>query len=315
MIRVYQYILVTLHHILLGYRLVAYFLRDSALLRGLRYPPLAQSDAMKTAATSSRQVLIRNGSLVDSYGLLALALRESQHEQRLPFAHASLRMIGPVLAPRLVLAAMNLSLVGLTKGDERRGESALTRIRIPAYVVEQLRGPVARGDDRAADDQETDKGPPQSHQQTEVITFALDCGELSSTSTNTNTRSFLAPCEGVGIVSDVDLLQQCLHIITPTALAPSVPLSPSASQEEVNTWSSPEQAQHVLEESDDVNPYHFSTSGVGVVRGNLQIPTSLLYCISDSGLCSPYLSSESCGEGSGKATGARTNLKRRSQQH
>ena len=56
-----------------------------------------------------------------------------------------------------------------------------------------------------------------------------------------------------------------------------------------------------------------SRAMVHLSRGALHLPTSLLFFGDLSAPCTPYMSSESCGEGSSKHGTSRTNLKRRSQ--
>jgi hypothetical protein len=223
----------------------------------------------------------------------------------MPFQHCRVRIIGPALAPRLILAALNLSLVGLTQYEGGRGSSETSpdeaalrtaTIRIPAYVVDNLKHPQASRVYQSCEQQSS-----------EAISFQLDC--LGSS-------HILAPCQGVGIVSDVDLLQQCLHVITPGEVSSTSALQDrnqeeDEDEEEVSTspalLSQLRELDTTLHKREEVEGYSC------VVRGNMQIPASLMYCISDS-VGTPYLSSESCGEGSGKVSGGRTNLKRRGQQ-
>jgi hypothetical protein len=279
------------------FRFIAYFLRDNALLQSLTYPPAFQSDTVINI-NHSRHVTIRNGSIVDPHGLLALALRESNHEQLIAFADCRLRAIGPTLAPRLMLAALNLSLVGLTRSQgtphSSYHNSSEAMVRVPAYVVDRLRHPQTH---RLCRDTHTDTMKCSAA----PIDFPLDCQGTSYIS---------SPCEGVGIVSAVDLLGQVLHVITPahthTHTLTGAHVAQEASAEDECLSLSPLTHDYTLDSTTTVS------DKVNVVRGNMQLPTSLLYCISDP-VSTPYLSSESYGEGSGKGPSGRTNLKRRGQ--
>ena len=84
----------------------------------------------------------------------------------------------------------------------------------------------------------------------------------------------LAPCFGLGIVRAIDVNAEKLYIITPES------------------------------------PALFPPGKIALYRGNLQIPTLLLYAPNLP--CYPYLNGETAGEGSGVMK-ARNNVKRRSQ--
>ena len=205
---------------------------------------------------------------MDPYGLVALAFRWYNHDQELPFQECTLRIIGPAIAPRLYLAAFNLSLVGFTTTFGGTQQSQLTTIRIPDFVSEMLT---------------CTSSEQSSTVDIEPSNFQLRCC--------VGDNNMSAPCDGVGLVCAVDVLRQNLRIISPEPLT----ISSLRLQRDMNLSS------QTMKER------------VCLVRGNMQIPTSLMYCLSDP-VDTPYLCSENYGEGSSTVSGVRTNLKRRGHQ-
>lgn len=238
---------------------------------------------MKTS--ESKSLCIRNGALLDSHGVLALALRETVYKSRLSFANIGIRVIGPALAPRLMLAAINLSLVGISKFKKNQSDTQrCATICIPSYVVRMLKYP--------QEDRFSNEVLVGEKEMCEPVKFELNCLGCSSE---------LQPCVGVGIISSVNLLEQSLDVI----------ISNHTNLEDKAT-SYPES---ILEDSDlQIIPKQNEETAINFVKGNIQIPTALLYCVSDV-VSTPYMSGgEIYGEGSGIMIGARTNLKRRGHQ-
>jgi len=231
-------------------RLMSYFLRQSPELN-VTSEPLS--------------VWIKSGALTDPEGAVASALLHSLEFSQ-PIKRLCLHTIGTMVSPRLLLAAFNAALVGVTPSsmlhdyDTSLHDSTCSTVKLK----------ISR-DSSASQSTGPSLGEPIFDRYS--LDFLMD-------------SDVPIPCAALGIVSDVDLLNSCVHLITPLS--------------EQELYSDSQQSG--------------VSTKLHLIRGNMQLPTSLLYT-GPSAVCTPYLCSESFGEGSGKNSGSRTNLKRRSQQN
>jgi hypothetical protein len=231
--------------------------------------PPSSSSLPPSLPRSPTPLIIRNGVCVDNLGHLPTALMHSL-EETLSIPRLCFHLIGSTIPPRLTLAAFNLALVGIASEPTSCFSSSPHGL---SYQTTQLQIP------------------------TEVLSRLTPTSSPHESSSSLNTRRLilnyemnetsvhLLPCKGLGIVSDVDAIQAIVHLIhSPSLEEPLFDFSAPAST------SSPLSLLHLI-------------------RGSLQLPTSLIYNISGQ-VCTPYLCSENFGEGSASLY-ARTNLKRR----
>lgn len=233
------------------FRLISYFLYNNPYLKEV------------TDLSPTPPIHIRNGVCVDYLGHIPTALMHS-YEEAVPISKTCFHLIASTIPPRLLLAAFNVSLVGITtslieslphvQGDRIQASYRTTQLHVPDEVMSL----VTQSDNSMM----SMRHPIQLHY------------EMNESSLH------LLPCNCLGIISDFDLQQSIVHIITPEDL-----LTPEISP------------------SGKVSLLH-------LLRGPMQLPSSLMYNISGQ-VCAPYLCRENFGEGS-TALYARTNMKRRS---
>jgi len=140
----------------------------------------------REGGASARQgisVSIKNGSLIDPNGVLALSML-ALRPLSVPMSAVSLRSAVTDIPPRLLLAAVNASLVGILANDSVNNPPTVVRLGTASSTDGDATA--GRGGGFACD---------------------LDC----------SSRFVLQPCVGVGIVRDVDLAARCLHVISPCA--------------------------------------------------------------------------------------------------
>jgi hypothetical protein len=250
--------------------MVSYFLSRSKYLDQITTPSSPSSPI-----PSPTPVNIRSGVCRDPLGHIPTALLHSL-EDSLPISRSCFHLIGSNIPPRLILAAFNIAIVGISTASfpsAALSSSSMSSRPSFGYNTCHLQIP------------------------TEVISMITPSHDSSLTTHNSGISRFylnyamnqtsvhLLPCKGLGIVSDVDLLQSLVHLITPEDL-PTDPIAFSTSSG---------------------NPF---SSMVHLSRGSMQLPPLLTY--NDNGqVCAPYHCSENFGEGSASLS-ARTNLKRRS---
>jgi len=102
-------------------RLISYFLRKSDYLHHITHDA-ATSD-------SSESLYIRNGTIVDSYGHISIAMMKSIYFYA-PFNKVSICVNNnsPGLAPRLILAAINATIVGVTAHSSSIRDSSVALV-------------------------------------------------------------------------------------------------------------------------------------------------------------------------------------------
>lgn len=160
-------------------RLISYFLYNNQYLNGIGN------------ASTSVPIHIRNGACVDSAGHLPTALMYLT-EESVAISQSCFHLIGSTIPPRLLLAAFNVSIVGITTSPTQMNSQEnyrTTRLQVPNEVF----------------------GIDATSNTTATNTICLNY-EMNESSLH------LLPCEGLGIISDFDLQRSIVHIITPEDL-------------------------------------------------------------------------------------------------
>ena len=159
-------------------RLVSYFLRD--------YLRLCQVSVTDDIYKGLCSVSIKNGAIVDPLGYIPHALATSM-QIACPLDQACLRVLGQAMPPRLLLAAFNAALVGISFDNQPSGGQISTvRLRLPSQPREMPNDAL---------EETTDMG-------NKLLSLAFILDDRSP-----------APCVGLGIVADVDFTERCMHII------------------------------------------------------------------------------------------------------
>lgn len=186
-------------------RLVAYFLRSCQhpSLQAHKQRDITPSSMLDTFGS---QLSIRNGSILDPNGLIAISIAASA-SYTFSLAPTSLcfRLLGSgqSVPPRLVLAAFNGCLVGLADGgdlgEKEDNNSKVIRLRCPirstSAANEEERGEV-----------------------TAVREFEVDVGTGESSTE-------LLPVIGFGIIQSIDVLEGTLRLISPVPITQLTSLS------------------------------------------------------------------------------------------
>ena len=157
-------------------RTISYFLRDSDYIRN--------EFTMKKISSSSSSpyslpIYVRNGSIVDSRGIIATALLKAP-SLKTSLSSVSLRSLTGSISPRLVLALFNFSLVGVHISDTSKYEDSKKNTMI------RLKYPSSSGE-------------------VNVLCDYDDQGVASL---------LPIPCEGVALVHSVDPIGQNIKLIT-----------------------------------------------------------------------------------------------------
>jgi hypothetical protein len=258
-------------------RLVSSFLRSNReLIKFTRTFYHANSQLRKVggeatvAAVGSANdcIFIRSGSIVDSTGILAVHFLKSS-AYSIPFSQLVISTMPKIEVPiSLTLAAINASLIAFIK---LKGSSSNEDYEWPGLCAPS---PVKFRYDA--------KHLQQHHTSTNRFGHHHPEGDDSMVEFELTVSSQcpLAECVGFGFVRFIDIPNSCLFITTP-----------------FNDFL-----------HDMVKETSPSRLRICIVRGNLQLPTSMLY--SPSLVCFPYFTSETAGEGATKSKN-RHNLKRR----
>ena len=108
-------------------RLISYFLRKSGYLHQITHDGAAAGSS--ESSNISHTLYIRNGTIVDSCGHISIALVKNMYFYA-PFNKISIRVNNntPGLAPRLILAAINASIVGITTHSSCTGDKNVTLV-------------------------------------------------------------------------------------------------------------------------------------------------------------------------------------------
>lgn len=94
-------------------RLISYFLKNNSIISHLlEY----YHDCYKCNSSTSTPLMIKNGSITDSTGMLCFAFRQAQI--KISFKASNIRLIGNKVPSRLILSALNASLVGILNSNE-----------------------------------------------------------------------------------------------------------------------------------------------------------------------------------------------------
>lgn len=175
-----------------------------------------------------------------------------------PISKICFHLIGSNIPPRLILAAFNVAVVGISLTTPPSSSSSTSiasigyrtcHLQIPPEVIPLI------------------TSSPHESSRTSIsyqLNYAMN-----------ETSIHLLPCKGLGVVSDFDLLHSIAHLITPEDIqidclsSSSYPFSSSGP----------------------------SLSVLHLSRGSIQLPTLLIYNSSGQ-VCTPYLCSENFGEGS-----------------
>ena len=260
-------------------RLVSSFLRSNQeLLKFTRTYYHANSQLRKVggeeaiaAAVGSANdcIFIRSGSIVDSTGILAVHFLKSS-AYSIPFSQLVISTMPKIEVPiSLTLAAINASLIAFIKLE---GSSSNDDYIWPGLCAPS---PMRFRYDTKHLQQHHLSTNRFGHHYSEKDDSSIVEFELTVSS-----QCPLAECVGFGVVRFIDIPNSCLFITTP-----------------------PNDFLHDM--AKETSP---SRLRICIVRGNLQLPTSMLY--SPSLVCFPYFTSETAGEGATKSKN-RHNLKRR----
>lgn len=197
------------------------------------------SKEQKTAKKMSKKALalaagegmfVRRGSLVDPAGTLALAVMEF-HPFRVSMSEVIFQVQSTGLPPRLILAAMNASVVGIVcHAAVKRGEecSFVKKVRLSAKPISvetdadrmQIDYEVNRADSTLLNDIQSDgetEGEGEGEAQGEGSDSSNSCEfEINYTICDDATCERELPMSiGIGIVRAIDLENQLLYILTP----------------------------------------------------------------------------------------------------
>ena len=158
-------------------RTISYFLRDSDYIRNEFN--MEKISSSSSSSPYSLPIYVRNGSIVDSRGIIATALLKAP-SLKTSLSSVSLRSLTGSISPRLVLALFNFSLVGVHISDTSKYEinkkNTMIRLKYPS-----IKGEV------------------------NVLCDYDDEGVAGSLPT---------PCEGVALVHSVDPIGQNIKLIT-----------------------------------------------------------------------------------------------------
>ncbi len=108
-------------------RLTSYFLRKSSYLHQITHDDTTVD--RPEASQIAHSLYIRNGTIVDSYGHISIALVKNMYFYA-PFDKISIRVNNnsPGLAPRLILAVINASIVGITAHSSCVNDKSVTLV-------------------------------------------------------------------------------------------------------------------------------------------------------------------------------------------
>ena len=117
-------------------RTISYFLRDSEYIRN---EFKMEKSSSSSSSSYSPPVHVRNGSIVDSRGIIATALLKAP-SLKASLSSVSLRSLTRAISPRLVLALFNCSLVGVhisdMSTDNESKRNTMMRLKYPSAVGE-----------------------------------------------------------------------------------------------------------------------------------------------------------------------------------
>jgi hypothetical protein len=181
------------------------------------------------ALAAGEGMFVRRGSLVDPAGTLALAVMEFQ-PLRVSMTEVIFQVQSTGLPPRLILAAMNASVVGIVcHATVKRGEECSF---IKKVLLSAKPSSVETDADRMQIDDEENRADSilLNDIQSNVEIGKGDVEREGEGSEQSNTREFeinyticddatcereLPVCIGIGIVRAIDLENQLLYILTP----------------------------------------------------------------------------------------------------
>lgn len=235
-------------------------------------------------ARGAPAVSIKNGSLIDPQGVVAAGML-ALPTLSVPLSAVSLRSAVTDIPPRLMLAAMNASVVGILANDPDTNPPCTVRLAQRRGVEgHSAAAPVAPGADCGA--------------------FSVDCAA----------RFVLQPCVGVGIVRGVSLERQRLFLTAPCA-----PYLLSGGGQQVGSFGNTDFTQTSSKgrkrAGTEVNRHHAGPNNTlnpncCLVKGSLALPIGMLFATDFP--VNTYCSSDVSGEGAG-AMKHRNNVKRKRQ--
>jgi hypothetical protein len=193
---------------------------DPSLLRGRREEtpnPTPKVSKKALALAAGEGFYIRKGTIVDGSGSLAVALMGCV-PLGVHFSEVILQVQSMSVPPRLILAAMNASIVGIVSYVKDFDERSVGIRR----VTLTSRGSNTLGEDdteKSSSNSDFDThGSPQSERQ-EDIENGSEFDITYNIADNGSQSGDLPCCLGLGIVRAVDIERQLLYIITPLTTA------------------------------------------------------------------------------------------------
>ena len=192
--------------------------------------PIKKMSKKAIALAAGEGIFVRKGSLVDPLGTLALAVMEL-NPLRVSMTEVIFQVQSTGLPPRLILAAMNASIVGIvchatTKNGEERSFTKKIRLssKPSSMVTETDRMQIDDEDNRSSSTPSIDLDKKIEEEVEDVVETHIE--ELESSSSfefeisytiNDDATSVrqLPMCIGIGIVRAIDLENQMLYILTP----------------------------------------------------------------------------------------------------
>lgn len=187
---------------------------DMPPFRGRREEtPIPKVSKKALALAAGEGFYIRKGTIVDGSGALALALMGSA-SLGVHFSEVVLQVQSMSVAPRLLLAAMNASMVGIVSYGKERDERSLGlrrvtlssagRTAMSEYDTEKSNS--SGGSDFDASDSLSPDVQDEDSSEFDITYNDADNGSHEGD---------LPHCLGLGIVRAVDTVRQLLYIITP----------------------------------------------------------------------------------------------------
>ena len=194
--------------------------------------PIKKKSKKAIALAAGEGIFVRRGSLVDPLGTLALAVMEL-NPLRVSMTEVIFQVQSTGLPPRLILAAMNASIVGIVchtttkNGEECSFTNKIRLSRKPSSMVTDTDKMQIDDDDNRSSSTpsiDLDKKVEEEEEEEDVVETHVE--ELESANSfefeinyticdDATSERELPMCIGIGIVRAIDLENQLLYILTP----------------------------------------------------------------------------------------------------
>lgn len=193
--------------------------------------PIKKMSKKAIALAAGEGIFVRRGSLVDPLGSLALAVMEL-NPLRVSMTEVIFQVQSTGLPPRLILAAMNASIVGIVchatakNGEECPFTKKIRLSRKPSSVVtDSDRMQIDDDDNRSSSTPTIDLDKKVEEEEEEEVEDVVETHVESANSfefeinyticDDATSERELPMCIGIGIVRAIDLENQLLYILTP----------------------------------------------------------------------------------------------------